>query len=645
MSLKRQILTLVAIVLGLSYAGTLYISIKSTQDYLNNQLSVHAQDTATSLGLSLAPVIRERDLAQANSMIDVIFDRGYFKRISLDAWQGSFRIERELDIWTAKAPDWFVKMLALDTPVQTSEIFVDWNNRAQLSVSIHPGYAYDELWKVTRNNILWLSLVTIFISVLVFYGLRRLLQPLMRTEQQALAIAQKEYVFQDELPRARELRNVVMAMNLMTGKVRSNIEMQVELANSYQQLAYRDALTGLANRRGYLAELESFVQDREEFRNAAVLIIHLSGLTNANESYGYEYGDTELKTLKNCLCCLQLGEEKQVLARIGGSDFALLIKNPHANEAAECAETILNAYSTEGESEYPGDLYIGISEFDSEKNIREILAEADQARRQAESSSAEKWHIFEKPSASISGVKTASEWRALLDKAIEVEPERFEIYVQPVKYFNREKINLLEVLLRMNESGQSVPAGVFLSTAQDHGLVHKIDRLVVSRVLEYSGANPELLYAVNLNIVSLEDPDFVEWLLDILVEAGGRGRRLLFEIGESGQLKSATMQDSLRRLAECSAGVAIERFASGNHDFGYLLKLKLRYIKVSGHYIRGIEDNSEHQFYLRTLLQMAHNLELDVIAESVETEAVARILEELGFAAIQGYYIGHPQPI
>jgi len=145
MSLKRQILTLVAIVLGLSYAGTLYISIKSTQDYLNKQLSVHAQDTATSLGLSLAPVIRERDLAQANSMIDVIFDRGYFKRISLDAWQGSFRIERELDVWTAEAPDWFVKMLALDTPVQTSEIFVDWKNRAQLSVSIHPGYAYDEL--------------------------------------------------------------------------------------------------------------------------------------------------------------------------------------------------------------------------------------------------------------------------------------------------------------------------------------------------------------------------------------------------------------------------------------------------------------------------------------------------------------------
>jgi len=644
-SLKRQILTLVAIVLGLAYAGTLYISIKSTQDYLNNQLSVHAQDTATSLGLSLAPVIRKQDLAQANSMIDVIFDRGYFKHISLDAWRGSFKVKRELDVWTAKAPGWFVKMLALDTPVQTSEIFVDWKNRAQLSVSIHPGYAYDELWKITRNNILWLSLVTIFVSVLVFYGLRRLLQPLAKTEQQALAIAQKEYLFQDELPRARELRNVVTAMNLMTEKVRSNIEMQVELANSYQQLAYRDALTGLANRRGYLAELTSFMQDREEFRNAAVLIIHLSGLTNANENYGYEYGDEELKTVRNCLCCLRLGEEKQVLARIGGADFALLIRNPHANEAVECAEIILNSYSAEGENKYPGDLYIGITEFNSEKNVREILSEADQARRQAESADSRKWHIFEKPSASTSGAKTASEWRALLEEIIEVEPERFEIYVQPVKYFNREKINLVEVLLRMNEAGQTVAAGVFLPTAQDHGLVHKIDRLVVSRVLEYSGANPDMLYAVNLNIASLEDADFVQWLLDILAKAGDRGRHLLFEVGESGQLKSAAMQDRLKRLADCSAGVAIERFGSGNHDFGYLLKLKLRYIKVSGHYIRGIEDNSEHQFYLRTLLQMAHNLELDVIAEPVETEAVARMLEELGFDAIQGYYIGHPQPI
>jgi len=644
-SLKQQILTLVAIVLGLAYAGTLYISIKSTQDYLNNQLSVHAQDTATSLGLSLAPVIRKQDLAQANSMIDVIFDRGYFKHIALDAWQGAFHVERDLNVWTAKAPDWFVKMLALDTPVQTSEILVDWNNRAQLSVSIHPGYAYDELWKITRNNILWLSMVTMFISILVFYGLRRLLQPLTRTEQQALAIAEKKYIFQDELPQARELRNVVTAMNLMTEKVRSNIEMQMELANSYQQLAYRDALTGLANRRGYLAEVENFMQDRDEFRNAAVLIIHLSGLTKANENYGYEYGDAELKTIKSCLCCLQLGDEKQVPARIGGADFALLIRNPHANEAVECAETILNAYTVQADSKYPGDLYIGITEFNSDKNIREILSEADQARRQAESADSRKWHLFEKPSAAISGVKTASEWRALLDGAIEVEPERFELYVQPVKYFNREKINLVEVLLRMNEAGQSVAAGVFLPTAQDHGLVHKIDRLVVSRILEYSGANPDMLYAVNLNIASLKDTAFVQWLLDILAEAGDSGRRLVFEIGESGQLKSAAIQDGLKRLAECSAGVAIERFGSGNHDFGYLLKLKLRYIKVSGHYIRDIEDNSEHQFYLRTLVQMAHNLELDVVAESVETEAVVRILEELGFDAIQGYYIGHPQPI
>ncbi len=645
MSLKQQILTLVAIVLGLAYVGTLYISIKSTQDYLNNQLSVHAQDTATSLGLSLAPVIRKQDLAQANSMIDVIFDRGYFKYISLDAWQGSFKIKRELDVWTAKAPDWFVKLLALDTPVQTSEIFVDWNNRAQLSVSIHPGYAYDELWKITRNNVLWLSMVTIFISVLVFYGLRRLLQPLMRTEQQALAIARKEYLFQDELPHARELRNVVTAMNLMTEKVRANIEMQVELANSYQQLAYRDALTGLANRRGYLAELQSFMQDRDEFRNAAVLIIHLSGLTRANENYGYEYGDKELKTIKNCLFQLRLGDEKQVPARIGGGDFALLIKNPHANEAVECAEIILSAYASRGDSKYPGDLYIGVTEFSSEKNIREILSEADQARRQAESPDAEKWHLFEKPSAHMPGVKTAGEWRALLDRAVETEPERFEIHVQPIKYFGREKTGLVEVLLRINEAGQSVAAGVFLPTAQDHGLVHKIDRLVVSRVLEYSGANPDMIYAVNLNIASLEDADFVQWLLDILVESGERGRRLLFEINESGQLRSTAIQASLNRLAEYSAGVAIERFGSGNHDFGYLLKLKLRYIKVSGHYIRGIEDNSEHQFYLRTLLQMAHNLELDVIAEPVETEAVARILEELGFDAIQGYYVGHPQPV
>lgn len=643
MSLRKQIFILIAIVISLAYTGTIYISVKSTQEYLNSQLDVHAQDTATSLGLSLAPIIRQRDLAQANSMVDVIFDRGYFKHISLDTGKDSFQIERQLDDWTAKSPDWFIKLLALDTPVATSEIFIDWNEKAKLSVSVHPGYAYDELWKITRNNVLWLLLITIFIGLLVFYGLRAVLQPLLRTEQQALAIAQKKYIFQDELPRARELHNVVTAMNLMTSKVRENIETQMQQANKYQKLAYHDYLTGLANRRCYLLEVDNFVHHREDFRNAASLIIHLSGLMNANEKYGYEYGDVVLNTVKQSLAAPNFTDNKQLVARIGGSDFALLLKNPHANEAVECAEIILKEYGNLVDSQYPGDLSIGITEFNDDKDIRTILSESDQARRQAQSLGTKKWYLFEQPSAVKSGVKTASEWRNLLVNAIETE--NFELHIQPIKYFNHQAPEFSEVLLRMNDAGQSIPASVFLPTAQDHGLLDKIDRFVVKRMLEFCANNVGVVYAVNLNIRSLEDNDFVQWLLMALTNAGERGKCLLFEVSECRQLRSAKMQETLKLLAKACAGVAVERFGRGNHDFGYLMNLNLSYIKVSGHYIREIEDDSEHQFYIKTLLQMAHNLELDVIAESVETESVAVMVEKLGFDAIQGYYVGRPQAI
>ncbi len=643
MSLKKQIFILIAAALVSVYTGMLWISIKSTQEYLNKQLSMHAQDTATSLGLSLTSVIRQKDLARANSMIDVIFDRGYFSHISLNAWEGKFKVDRELAIWSAKAPAWFIDLLILDTPVRNTQILIDWNNKAQLSVSIHPGYAYDELWKITRNNILWLSLMAILISLIVFYGLRRVLQPLVQTEQQALAIAQKEYRLQKELPRTRELRNVVRAMNIMTEKVRENIASQVEQANHFQQLAYRDGLTKIANRRSFLAEVENFVQHREEFRNAAVFIIHLSGLMNANQQYGYEYGDEALNTVRDCLYLPELGEEKRMLARIGGSDFGLLLKNPHADETVECVRTILTRYMIQADSKYPGDLYIGITEFDAEKDIRIILSEADQARRQAESFASKKWHLFEERSDIKSTAKTASEWRQLLVEAI--EHDKFKLYVQPVKYFSDKNMQSVEVLLRMELAGDSIPASVFLPTAEEQGLLPKIDKLVVMRVLEYASENQDRQYAVNLNMASLEDAGFVKWLLNMLEQEKAAAQHLLFEIGESGQLKVESKQDILRQLASCSAGVAIERFGSGCHDFGYLTRLKLRYIKVSGYYIRGIEDNSEHQFYLKTLLQMAHNLELEVIAESVETEAVAEMAEKLGFDGIQGYYIGHPQPM
>ena len=641
MSLKKQISILLATVLCLAYAGTLYISIKSTQEYLNNQLAVHAQDTATSLGLSLAPVIRQQDLAQANSMIDVIFDHGYYKHISLNAWQGKFRVERNLDVWTAKSPGWFIQLLKLDTPLRSSEILVDWKNRAQLSVSIHPGYAYDELWKITRNNILWLSLITAFISLLVFYGLRALLVPLLRTEQQALAIAKKEYIFQDELPHARELRNVVTAMNMMTEKVKVNIETLLEQANSYQQLAYLDALTGLANRRCYLAEVENFINQKDTFGNGAILLIHLSGLRAANEKQGYEYGDAALKTVARSLQSLNMEEGKHLLARISGSDFSVLLKNPHRHEAVDCAEHILKEYALLADSHYSGDLSVGIVEFDSAQETRSLLAEADQAQRQAASLPTEKWYRFE--SARQSDTRTASEWRILLSEAI--EREEFEFHLQTIKYFNGAHPDLFEVLLRVRQENNTVPASVFLTTAQEQTVLDKIDRLVVKRVLEFADENPTILYAVNLNIANLENASFVTWLLECLADAGDKARQLLFEVGESGKLTLDTIQDVLNQLANASAGVAVEHFGGGRQDFGYLMKLKLRYIKISGQYIRYIEDNKEHQFYLTALLKMAHSLELDVIAESVETETVARKLEALGFDAMQGYYIGHPQPI
>ena len=640
MSLRKQIFLLLAAMLLLIYAGMLSISIRSTQDYLDKQLAVHAQDTATSLGLSLAPVIRAGDEARARSMIDAIFDRGYYRSIVLDAGPAGFRIERKLEVWTPRAPGWFVDLLTLATPEQHTEILVDWNRRARLSVSIHPGHAYDELWKITRNNMLWLSLVTLLIVLLVLYGLRRLLQPLQRTEQQALAIAERRYQLQTQLPRARELRNVVSAMNLMSEKVQASIESQVEQARRYQQLAYRDPLTGLGNRRAFLTELADFVGHREDFGNAAVFILHLTGLDNANQRYGYDYGDAALKTIAECLRAPEVDEQRTVCARIGGSDFGLLLKNPQAGEVRERVEALLTCHTLHADSRYPGDLFIGVSVFDERKAVREVLSEADQACRQAEAFASKRWHLFEQQAAPV---RTAGEWQARLSEAL--EKDDFELHAQPIHYFDRQGPALSEVLLRLREAGQSVPASVFLPAARAEGMLPLIDRRVVERMLAREDLRPDHVHALNLNIASLEDAAFFDWLLASLKAAGERARCLLFEVAEAGQLRGAGMQERLRRLAACCAGVAVERFGAGQQDFGYLTGLELRYLKISGYYMQDIEDNSEHQFYLRTLLQMGHELGLDMIAESVETAGMASVARTLGFDAIQGYHVGHPRPI
>lgn len=165
-----------------TFLGTVTISTANLRQFLGNQLEVHAQDTATSLALSLSSPMQEHDLPVIRSMVDAIFDHGYFRSIALTMIDGDSLITRNSTTGYGEVPEWFRKMIDLQAPVAETQIMTGWKQAATVSVASNPGYAYRDLWSNTVDISRLFSVVAISVLLLGLLAIRLLLKPLQRPE-------------------------------------------------------------------------------------------------------------------------------------------------------------------------------------------------------------------------------------------------------------------------------------------------------------------------------------------------------------------------------------------------------------------------------------------------------------------------------
>ena len=180
------------------------------------------------------------------------------------------------------------------------------------------------------------------------------------------------------------------------------------------------------------------------------------------------------------------------------------------------------------------------------------------------------------------------------------------------------------------------------------GLIQEIDKLVVAEVLKNIGAGRygAIQIAVNLFPSSVQDAGFVDWLCETLREVPIAARQIAFEVSEYGALED---MDALRamvlRVRDVGGKFGIDHFGRGFSSFGYLSTLKIDYLKIDGSYVRGIAQNKDNQFLVDSVTKIARGLDLQVVAESVETEEEWSVLTVIGLNGVQGYGVGMPKEI
>lgn len=427
------------------------------------------------------------------------------------------------------------------------------------------------------------------------------------------------------------------------------------LEERLQHLAAHDSLTGLLNRRELERLLRESLISGARLRFSHLLCLDLDQFKQVNDLCGHSAGDQLLRQLSSHLQH-QLPRHAE-LARIGGDEFAVLLREVNAEAALEHAEALRLCveqfvFNWQGRP-FRVQVSIGLLELDSSVSDWETaLNWADSASQLAKHLGRNRVQQFNPADGVLLEHQRQLQWITRLREAI--DQGHFELFYQPVVALQGAADGLrYEVLLRYRDphSGEWISPSQFLGAAERYGFLGAIDRWVLLRLLQWLADNPrhvQQLAQVNFNLTasSLLNAHFHELLHSELLRLNLPAHKLCIEVTEMVALGELGVSAQwIKQLRSLGLKVALDDFGSGFASYAYLRHLPLDIVKIDGSFISGIEADPINQAMVGSMQQIARQLGLSTVAEFVESQATLDCVRGLGLDYAQGYFIGHPQPL
>lgn len=648
MTLYRQLLIFTLILCFILFIGVWAYKLQSTRTFLEHQLEAHAQDTATSLGLSLSPLVAQKDLAGIETMMNAIFDRGYYKQITFSDVHGELVSKRLASMEIEQVPNWFINALPITTPGGESLVMAGWKRAGSIYVESHPGYAYQTLWQTFVRVLIYFLLtgcIVFFVGGLI---LKHLLKPLRRVQDQAEAICRKEYEIQEQIPKTRELKSVVTSMNKMTARVKEMFDEQAVIAEKHRENAFGDPLTGLGNRRYLAARVDSVMQNSLEMAKGLFLLVQIQDLREINETKGYIVGDQMLIRAAEVITETISSYPGHTAARLSGADFGVFLPDADKEDSEQLTALIterLGGLSVEGLSTTDNICSIGGVYYNTPCSFGHLLAKTDVALLASKHEGPNRWKL--EPAYCDDDDPTQGKvwWRKTLEQSL--ADKAINLYGQDVMQTGDSDTPIhLEVFSRITiDDDNEVAAGVFIPLAEHAAVVTELDRKVVELVLTTYSSWQKGPVAINLSVTSLLDSSFTDWLVSRLKSLNNKSLLLYFEFPEVGVVKQiAAVRNFAGAVRALGHDIGIDHFGRSFSNFGYLKSLQPDYVKIDAAFTRELASaHDDGYFFIGALNGVAHSLDIKVIAEGVETEDQLAVFNELKVDGYQGYLVEKPK--
>jgi diguanylate cyclase (GGDEF)-like protein/PAS domain S-box-containing protein len=418
-----------------------------------------------------------------------------------------------------------------------------------------------------------------------------------------------------------------------------------------QYMAHHDSLTGLPNR-VFLSERvqQEIAGSRRGDRCFALHVIDLDGFKSVNDVMGHSTGDRFLIAVAQRLQTLNRLEF--VVARLGGDEFAVLQTNPsNTAAAAALAEEIVTLLrepiAVEGHSVVLA-ASIGTAIYPPDgDNIEDLLRHADLAMYKAKGDGGDRHQFY------AADMNRRACQAAQLDAELRlaVEREEFVLHYQPQFRLDSGEITGVEALIRWRKpDGSLVLPGGFLARAEENGLILPISAFVLRHACNQAAAwrrngLPSLRMSVNLSPVQFRGQGLPFLVTRVLSETDLDPRLLELELTEN-----ILMQDvdqvivQLEQLSELGVVISIDDFGTGFSSLSYVKRLPVDRLKIDQSFIRDVISDPSDRAIVATIVNLAHSLRMDVVAEGVESADQLECVRAAGCDAVQGYYCGRPMP-
>ena len=415
------------------------------------------------------------------------------------------------------------------------------------------------------------------------------------------------------------------------------------------RIAYSDTLTGLPNRACLKEFLEKeLTKARQNEASGAVFFVDMDGLKMVNDHFGHSYGDNVIKIAGEFIS--KAAGEGAIISRIGGDEFIIMLPDQNdRKQIAQIAENMIKQLSRDykiGESSVYMSASIGIALYPKDASTAEdVLQKADLAMYTAKSAGGNMWRFYDE------SMEKASREKLLLKHGLRGAIERGELSLQyqPIIPTCEGGVISFEALLRWTslEHG-SVPPGRFIPLAEESETILKIGKWVLEEAVRFirklsDMGKDEIKVWVNVSPRQLVAEDFVVLVQSIINNAGIRPNQLGIEITENALITSLTdSTEKLNELRKIGIDLSIDDFGTGYSSLTYLKNLPVQTIKIDKSFICDIVSDEAQLRFVQCIFDLAHVLDLTVVAEGVETEEQLETLMQSKCDYIQGYIISRP---